>query len=47
MHPFCKTIKGQKTLLFIDPSLWNNLPEPIKKANNLNTQTESEKTLYK
>ena len=28
---FCKANTGQKTLSYIRPSLWNNLPEPIKK----------------
>ena len=28
-HPFCKTNTGQKTLLYIGPSLWNNLPKTI------------------
>ena len=35
MHPFRKTNTGQKILLLTDPSLWDNLLEPIKKANNL------------
>ena len=30
-YPFRKTNKGQKTLSYISPSLWNNLPETIKK----------------
>ena len=30
-HTFCKTNTGQKTLSYIGPSLWNNLPETIKK----------------
>ena len=30
-HPFRKTNTGQKTLSHIGPSLWNNLPETIKK----------------
>ena len=30
-HPFRKTNTGQKTLSYIGPSLWNNLPETIKK----------------
>ena len=29
-HPFYKTNTGQKTLSYIVPSLWNNLPETIK-----------------
>ena len=37
-HPICKTNTGQKTLSYIGPSLWNNLPETIKKTpNNLKT----------
>ena len=31
-HPFQKTNTGQKTLSSIVPSLWNNLPETIKKT---------------
>ena len=30
--PFGKTNTGQKTLLYISPSLWNNLPKTIKKT---------------
>ena len=30
-HPFRKTSTGQNTLLYLGPSLWNNLTEPIKK----------------
>ena len=30
-HPLRKTNKGQKTLSYISPSLWNNLPKAIKK----------------
>ena len=33
-HPFRKTNTGQKTLSYIGPSLWNNLPETIIKTNN-------------
>ena len=29
-HLFCKTNTGQKTLLYIGPSLWNNLTKTIK-----------------
>ena len=35
--PFCKTNMGQKAISFVVPSLWNRLPESIKKTNNLNT----------
>ena len=30
-HPFCRTNTAQKTLSYIGHSLWNNLPENIKK----------------
>ena len=30
-HPFRKTTMGQKCLSYIGPSVWNNLPERIKK----------------
>ena len=45
-HPFCKTNTGQRTLSCIGPSLWNNLPETIKKRNNLNTFKHKVKSLY-
>ena len=35
--PFRKTNIGQKAFSFIGPSLWNSLPELIKKTDNLNT----------
>ena len=35
--PFRKTNMGQKAISFIGPSLWNSLPELIKKTDNLNT----------
>ena len=45
-HPFRKTNTGQKTLSYIGSSLWNNLPETIKKTNNLNTFKHNVKSLY-
>ena len=36
-HPFCKTNTRQKTLSYIGPSLWNNLPKTIKNGNNWNS----------
>ena len=45
-YPFRKTNTGQKTLSYIGPSLWNNLPETIKKTNNLNTFKHNVKSLY-
>ena len=35
--PFCKTDMGQKAISFVGPSLWNSLPELIKKTDNLNS----------
>ena len=35
--PFRKTNMGQKAISFVGPSLWNRLPELIKKTDNLNT----------
>ena len=34
---FRKTNMGQKAISFVRPSLWNSLPELIKKTDNLNT----------
>ena len=45
-HPFLKTNTGQKTLSYIGPCLWNNLPKIIKKMNNLNTFKHNVKYLY-
>ena len=46
-HPFGKTNTGQKTLSYIGPSLWNNLPETVKKMNSLNTFKHNVKSLSK
>ena len=35
--PFQNTNTGQKDVSFIGPSFWNQIPETLKKANNLNT----------
>ena len=45
-HPFRKTNRGQKTLSYIGPSLWNNPPGTIKKANHLNTFKHNVKNPY-
>ena len=34
---FRKTNMGQKAISFVAPSLWNSLPELLKKTDNLNT----------
>ena len=36
-RPFQNTNNDQKALSFIGPSLWNQIPETLKKTNNLNT----------
>ena len=35
--PFRNTNNGQKVLSFIGPSFWNQIPETLRKTNNLNT----------
>ena len=45
-HPFCKTTAGQNSLSSLGPSKWNQLPESIKKCNNINTFKHSLKKLY-
>ena len=47
-HLFRKTNMGQKTLSLpsIGPSLWNNVPEIMKKTNNLNAFEHNAKNLY-
>ena len=34
-NPFCKIKMGQKTISHIGPSVWNSLPNSIKKAVSL------------
>ena len=36
-NPLCKTNMGQKAVSYIGPSIWNGLPDSIKRANSLNT----------
>ena len=45
-QPFRKTNQGQKALSYIGPSVWNKLPEQIKKTINLNTFKHSVKRFY-
>ena len=33
--PYCKTNMGQQAISFVGPSLWNSLPELIKKTDEL------------
>ena len=35
-QPFRKTNTGQNALSFIGPTLWNKVPEEIKRTTNLN-----------
>ena len=35
-RPFQNTNTGQKALSFIGPSFWNQIPETLKKADNIN-----------
>ena len=45
-NPFCKTNMGQKVISYIGPSIWNSLPDPIKRANSLNTFKHNIKKHY-
>ena len=45
-NPFCKTNIGQKIISKIDSSIWNSLPDSIKKANSLNTFKRNVKKHY-
>ncbi len=45
-QPFRKTNNGQNTLSFIGPSIWNKLPEKIKRTENLNTFKHNVKRYY-
>ena len=45
-QPFRKTNQSQKALSYIGPSVWNKLPEQIKKTINLNTFKHSVKRFY-
>ena len=36
-QPFRNTNTGPKAISFIGPSFWNQIPETLKKTNNLNT----------
>ena len=45
-NPFHKTNMGQKIISYIGPSLWNSLPDSIKKANTLNTFKDNVKKHY-
>ena len=37
LKPFRNTNTGQKAISFIGPSFWNQIPETLKKTDNLNT----------
>ena len=43
---FRKTNMGQKTISYFGPSIWNSLPDPIKKVNSLNTFKHNVKKHY-
>ena len=46
-QPLRKTSQGQKCLSYIGPSVWNKLPENIKKSSNLVTfKHEVKKILF-
>ena len=43
---FRKTNRGQKAISYIGPSIWNNLPDSIKRANSLNIFKHNVKKHY-
>ena len=45
-NPFCKTNMGQKVISYNGPSIWKSLPDPIKRANSLNTFKHNIKKHY-
>ena len=45
-NPFRKTNMGQKAISYIGPSIWNSLPDSIKRANSLNTFKHNVKKHY-
>ena len=45
-NPFRKTNMGQKAISYIAPSIWNSLPDSIKRANSLNTVKHNVKNHY-
>ena len=45
-NPFCETNMGQKAISYIGPSIWNSLPDSIKRANSLNTFKHNVKKHY-
>ena len=45
-HHFRKTSTRQKSLSYIGPTIWNRIPEIIKKTRNLNTCKHKMKHCY-
>ena len=45
-NPFRKTNTRRKTIYYIRPSIWNSLPDSLKKVNNLNTFKHNVKKHY-
>ena len=45
-QPFRKTTQGQNSLSYIGPSVWNKLPENIKRCNNVNVFKHDVKKHY-
>ena len=45
-NPFRKTNIGQKDISYIAPSIWNSLPDSIKRTNSLNTVKHNVKKHY-
>ena len=45
-QPFRKTNTGQNALSFIGPTLWNKVPEEVKRTINLNAFKDNLKKYY-
>ena len=45
-NPFCKTNTQQKAISYIGLSIWNSLPDSIKRANSLNSFKHNVKKHY-
>ena len=45
-QPFRKTTQGQNTISYIGPSVWNNLPENVKRSISINSFKHAVKKQY-
>ena len=45
-QPFRKTMQGQGSISYIGPSVWNKLPENIKRSDSMNSFKHNVKKHY-